>query len=334
MNMALNDDFIDPHNYILTLINEVSTLAKYKVAEFEISTDETRCYNISSIFRAWVDDFDNVPGGDNTVSEVSYEVGKQYNFTADGVACLDVETITITEKYVGELMLKNGIFNHVDYCKSHYVAFSTDKPIGKLMEAELVYTSTLCQGADNSLVGGDFSVKWVHELEGPKEKPLIVKADQKATNGPTSLLGHTYEWKRIRTAENFSSEYGLNDEVKEELKTKQWVLQFVETDWIIQNTLVTFTKIEDVSILRLKFETLGKTYNLGVVDNKQTGSHKPDNPSDSSFWKWLKDFFDSLSDAVKTVIYLVFGAIGIAICLGVVKLLISFIGLFKKGGKR
>ena len=33
----------------------------------------------------------------------------------------------------------------------------------------------------------------------------------------------------------------------------------------------------DVTILRLKFETDGITYNLGVIDNKQTGNNAPIN---------------------------------------------------------
>ena len=35
--------------------------------------------------------------------------------------------------------------------------------------------------------------------------------------------------------------------------------------------------VGDVTILRLKFETDGITYNLGVIDNKQTGGDKPIN---------------------------------------------------------
>ena len=35
------------------------------------------------------------------------------------------------------------------------------------------------------------------------------------------------------------------------------------------------TRISEVTILRLSFETNGETFNLGVVDNKQTGSTNP-----------------------------------------------------------
>lgn len=48
----------------------------------------------------------------------------------------------------------------------------------------------------------------------------------------------------------------------------------------------------DVTILRLKFETDGVTYNLGVIDNKQTGSDKPSNeetiqPEINKRGKWI-----------------------------------------------
>lgn len=40
------------------------------------------------------------------------------------------------------------------------------------------------------------------------------------------------------------------------------------------------TIVGDVTILRLKFETDGITYNLGVIDNKQSGSKDPSNETD------------------------------------------------------
>ena len=40
------------------------------------------------------------------------------------------------------------------------------------------------------------------------------------------------------------------------------------------------TMVGNVTILRLKFKTDGITYNLGVIDNKQTGSAEPSNSTD------------------------------------------------------
>ena len=64
------------------------------------------------------------------------------------------------------------------------------------------------------------------------------------------------------------------------LKDKEWVLRFTETHYREDST-TSYTKrnyavISNVSVLRLLFETDGVPYNLGVVDNKQTGSSEPD----------------------------------------------------------
>ena len=70
-----------------------------------------------------------------------------------------------------------------------------------------------------------------------------------------------------------------------ELKGKKWVLRFVETSYTLSSgangsTSTKSTLIGNVTILRLKFETDGITYNLGVIDNKQTGSAEPSNSTD------------------------------------------------------
>ena len=60
------------------------------------------------------------------------------------------------------------------------------------------------------------------------------------------------------------------------------MLRFVETSYTLSSgangsTSTKSTLISNVTILRLKFETDGITYNLGVIDNKQTGSTEPSN---------------------------------------------------------
>ena len=62
------------------------------------------------------------------------------------------------------------------------------------------------------------------------------------------------------------------------------VLRFAESDytfWSGDGSYGTFaTIVGDVTILRLKFETDGITYNLGVIDNKQTGGKEPSNETE------------------------------------------------------
>lgn len=70
-------------------------------------------------------------------------------------------------------------------------------------------------------------------------------------------------------------------EGKAALQSKKWVLRFAETSYSLGggygSTYSFSTLVGDVTILRLKFETDGVTYNLGVIDNKQSGSDKPIN---------------------------------------------------------
>ena len=105
-------------------------------------------------------------------------------------------------------------------------------------------------------------------------------------------------WDRIESVEKFinGEERGnifkslgenkaairLTDEALTELQGKKWVLRFTETDYVTQSgasgaTTANSTLVGDVTILRLKFETDGITYNLGVIDNKQTGGREPEN---------------------------------------------------------
>ena len=113
------------------------------------------------------------------------------------------------------------------------------------------------------------------------------------------LFAGTYTWDRIETVDEFIAEnegwqnvYSgaiidvnvankITEEGKAALQGKKWVLRFAETSYSLNSgygSVTSFsTLVGDVTILRLKFETDGKVFNLGVVDNKQTGSDKPVN---------------------------------------------------------
>jgi hypothetical protein len=78
----------------------------------------------------------------------------------------------------------------------------------------------------------------------------------------------------------------------EDLEDMDWILRFEETDFtstVGMYVTNTGTLVSEVTILRLKFQTDGVTYNLGVVDNKQTGSKDPFASADT----WLDDIEES-----------------------------------------
>ena len=299
ISTTINDD-ISFFNYSLELLNYNNTLFKYKVTGFEVKKDPVRYYAISSIYRPFDVSLGDKKSGNNTINEVNYAVNRQYCFgEINGkpyVSCVDIETIVVTDKFVGFVRYKDGFKLYVGACDSHFVAFNTDKPIDKLLEADVYYTSQ--------------SYSWLFALGVGQNETFGEKKDNYAYLKYTDKVEHTgdgffagtYKWDRIQTVDDFINGENredvyhgavldvkvsskLTDEALNELKDKKWVLRFVETSYTLSSgangsTSTKSTLIGNVTILRLKFETDGITYNLGVIDNKQTGSTEPSNSTD------------------------------------------------------
>lgn len=199
-------------------------------------------------------------------------------------------------RYTGEYKL--GFMNTAltDF-DCHFVAFNTDRRIDTLLEADLSY------------VKQDFSVKsWVEggtvphyeTTYGERSDQIKVElmCDQSVDHTGSFIYGSSFSFNRIQSVTDFLSseetsnvykcgvfemteKRTLTDDVKAELEDKSWVLRFLETNRTNKTTLggteYSSTLVGDVTILRLKFVTDGITYNLGVVDNKQTGGSDPVN---------------------------------------------------------
>ena len=294
------NDAISFHNYKLQLINSSGVFYKYIVKDFTVNADSTRYYAISSIYRPFDKTIDKDADHGNTVTEVNYAVNKQYCFSVINgkpyCAVVDIETIVITDKFVGFVRYMDGFKLYVGACDSHFVAFNTDKPIDKLLEADVYYTT---QEYSSSFV--PFAGK--NETFGDKaDKYAYLKYTDKVEHSGGGLWAGTYTWDRIETVEQFIKENDLTQNVysgaiidvnvankisdagKAALQSKKWVLRFAETSYSLNSgggaTTEFSTMVGDVTILRLKFETDGVTYNLGVIDNKQTGNKDPINDED------------------------------------------------------
>ncbi len=293
------NDSISYLNYKLELLNSNGVFYKYKVSGLTVKDESVRYYAISSIYRPFDESIDKQASGGNTVTEVNYAVNKQYCFgEINGkpyVNCVDIETIVVTDKFVGFVRYPDGFKLYVGACDSHFVAFNTNKPMDKLLEADVYYTTQEYSSSWAAFVGEN-------ETFGDKaDKYAYLKYTDKVEHTGGGLFAGTYKWDRIQTVDDFIKNEDreqifsgavidvkisskLTDAALNELKGKKWVLRFTETDytlWSGQGSYGTFsTIVGDVTILRLKFETDGITYNLGVIDNKQSGSKDPSNETD------------------------------------------------------
>ncbi len=279
-----DDNFYDFNNYKLKLLNQEGTLSKYVVENFSIKDDDIRYYNITDIYRNFDETVDEDPSGDgNVTTEVAYEVGQLWSAeTKDNDIKYDyvyVETIEIVEKYVGFLRYEDGFFLSKNSCDSHYIAFSTDKYISKLFAAEIYYTQRTATRVLGQTVYGEYVDKHI-EIEY-----------KDVANSTSNLLFKNYSWDRIQKTSDFISDENdkLDDSAKESIEKCSWILRFAETPYFFGTASgESWTRVENVSILRLKFESFGITFDLGVVDNKTTGKSTPDNVN------WWETFFKAV----------------------------------------
>ena len=307
ISTTINDE-ISYHNYKLELLNFEGTLFKYKIIGFEVKTDPVRYYVISSIYRPFNASIGDKKSGNNTINEVNYAVNRQYCFgEINGkpyINCIDIETIVVTDKFVGFVRYPDGfkLFTGVGACDSHFVAFNTDKKIDKLFEADVYYT-TQKVSYDFFTEDSPFSIKFG---DSKTDNCAYLKYTDKVEHTGGGFFAGTYKWDRIQSVDDFIKTedrttvyYGavlnskvsskLTDEALNKLKGKKWVLRFTETSYnkapksgmgAATYYHAETTMVGNVTILRLKFETDGITYNLGVIDNKQSGSKDPSNETD------------------------------------------------------
>ena len=326
-------------NYPLTLLSTEGVFDKYKVEGLEVKADIIRFYFIVSIYRAYDGEIDGESASNNTIGEIAYKVGQQWTATTyDGNVLYAVEykeVITITDRYVGKIRYMDNFFFFNASTESHYIAFKTDRDIDDLLEADVSFTYKSVYEETNTF--NTINDKTVYG-DAVSEKVTLYAEDIFSKEG--GLFTDTYEYKRIQTAEEFleneSDEEHLSTDCVNAVKSKEWVLRFYETEYasdgqyttspdsVIQNymTWEKYYIVSDVSIFRLKFEYDGQVYNMGVVDNKESGSTIPDNdgaglPDREDFEEALDELLYGFIDVVSVIISLI---IFIGICILLFKL--------------
>ena len=283
-------DELAPNDYKLQFVNKYETLFKYVVEDFKVKEDSRRYYEVISVFRPWDSAIDEDTGNDNTIDYVTFNVGKR--FILDGFGediqfhCIDTTTIEVTDKYVDFLRYDNFPLLGMKSVDSHYIAFNTDKKIENLMEADVIFNTQ--KVAKTVYVVGNITYSREDVVE---HEPLTIYPSKVISTTNWGFSKH--EWIRITPVSDFIATENLTDTAKAALVGKTWILRFYETPYEMYTSKLSssthYTEVTEVSILRLKFETEGVVYNLGVVDNKQSGDLIPGNKQypEIPWWVWV-----------------------------------------------
>ena len=276
-------------DYKLTLLNQNGVFQKYKVEKLTLKQSNVRYYHIIQITRPFNGTIDKGLSYGNTVSNVPFEVSQTWEIvTVNGQTSYKMstlETIIIKDKFVGFVRYPDGWNWILKETDSHFVAFSTDRPMEKLLEADLTFVTQSYYYEQDQ-----FSFeKYVEKKGVPSTDFKTLKVENVSSNFADGWFSKVYTWKEIESTSEFlsnceESNLVLTKEGKKGLKDTKWVLRFLETKFTQESShdilppyyyMFNQTLVSDVTILRLKFITDGKTFNLGVVDNKQTGSKDP-----------------------------------------------------------
>ena len=330
-------------DYGLTLLSQEGVFFKYGVNGVVVKDTAIRYYDIIQVERP--NNVVNSPdymslAVTNTVDSIVYEVAQKWAvYEKDGKTVYEaeeLEVVTITDKIVGYIRYPDGYYlcenSSVD---AHFIAFNTDWVIDEIYEADIEF---------------DWAQYWKgrppHE---PSEKTLIksfkddvktINVEDTGKNDGDGFLGKKYTWKRITTVSQFiskSTEAGKDinfvEGVYNDLEKKQWVINFLDTDYInsYATNTIDWTEVSNVSILRLKFRVGKDVYNLGCVDNEQTGSKDPVGSADTKFDDFVEDIEKKLSDFLSSLgkaFEKIFGILGVALIGIVIAFVIGLIAPF------
>ena len=345
INMSLSESVDGTEPYGLKQVSTWGVFAKYLVEGVTVSSDNVRYYNITSIYRDWIKDIDKATGNDNTDISKYFCVAKL--FKAETInenikySCKAVDVVEIKSPYVDYLSFGvvpewGYIFNVVNWTDLHYVAFSTDKKIDTLKEADVTYTTQSYHFTGKNNEGYTY---------GEKSEPQYITLTGDEEFGVDGYKKYT--WKSIMLTEDFIKTAELSSATKKEVEKCEFVLMFLKTSfkeqekWSIMQghyKIADGTKVSDVSILRLKFETDGITYNLGALMDKLEGDDVAGNKPDSvGFWRYIWNCIvklfkgtASLTEQIVAVIALFLVLLAFPILLAVLSLCIPSFGAVMK----
>lgn len=226
-----------------------------------------------------------------------------------------LDVVVITPTLTDYVYCENGItwgslVGMDSGCNAHYIAFNVENfKVDKIFNATMEYykrefKTTHVQDTGvlpflGSLFGQENEHTTTSYPTGSNYEKIELDLSEEDVMDFTGngLCAKSYSWNRIMTAADFikkiedlGSSFDVHE--KEALLSSQYVFSFAETnvsyksfntsnpdsiiDWNSSTTtVIDGTDVREVDILRLHFESEGKTYNLGVVSDTTTGDNKP-----------------------------------------------------------
>ena len=346
LNLSVKDDQSGIENYKLEHIDTEGTLSKYLVLGVSVSSVVLRYYYIVSIYRQYSEALDGEPPSGNIISEVPYSVGQLWTATTvDGSPVYGVdylEQIVLENKHVGFIRYNDlKLFNSFSGTDSHYIAFSTNRPIDMLLIAEIrFYYADFYISEHSSITHVSLESNNVGLVE---PEPVRQRLEREEVFSQDNILWQDdYKYNRIQTTAEFlkgESEV-LTEDVMNNLADTQWVLRFFEsgyhhgsysdgTDLMpCTNTITQYTHVSGVRVLRLEYEYDGDLYNLAVVDTISEGDDEPDN--EDWYKNEYKGFIGDFTEYIQQLLSIVAAVIVLAVLSFMISLSVPILKNFFK----
>lgn len=331
INMSLTETADGMQLYELLEVNTWGVFSKYLVRDAKVSSAATRYYNISSIYRKWDNQIDGEIDNNNTGEKKAYSVANIYKVQDENggkvYSCEPTYVVNILNPYSDFLIYPTSAslpaipsmkhsFEQLGILDAHYIAFSTDLEIDRLMSATVTYSVRTAQSEASSynFLWWEFPLSGEINYSKEEVRYAYPTYTDKAEHSGSSWTGNKfkYSWDRIQTVPEFiSAEKNLTSETKQNLDGKQWVLRFTETErtqterstFGYKTYEVNWTEVKKVAVLRLEFETDGKVYNLGAVSDMVSGDDFAGNAEkvekEKNWFEKFVDFFKNLWNKVK-----------------------------------